>query len=128
MKLRIKGNSVRLRLDQRDLARLLETGNVEDSITFGTDPGQRFSYAVEIGLAVPGQPSVGYLAGRMLVRLDRRDAEFWAASDLVGFDSEQTTDTGSIHLLLEKDFACLDRPAGEDADDEFAFPNPSSVC
>ncbi len=48
MKLRIKGNSVRVRLDRRDLANLLATGRVEDSVTFGPDTGQRFSYAVEM--------------------------------------------------------------------------------
>jgi hypothetical protein len=31
-------------------------------------------------------------------------------------------------VILEKDFACLDRPAWDEAEDAWAFPNPSAVC
>ena len=27
-----------------------------------------------------------------------------------------------------QDFACIDRPLGEEADDAYAFPNPSTLC
>jgi hypothetical protein len=128
MKLRIKGNSIRVRLDRRDVDHLLNNGRVEDSVTFGPDSSQRFSYAVEIDTAHGGQPRVDYRAGRMRVQIGRPEAETWAGSDLVGFETEQGTETGSVRLLLEKDLACLDRPAGEEADDAFAFPNPSMVC
>lgn len=47
------------------------------------------------------------------VRLDRRDLERlaeWLASERVGFDHMQSVSAGQIRLLLEKDFACIDRP------------------
>ena len=48
--------------------------------------------------------------------------------DRVGFDHQQPVDGGVVRVLLEKDFACIDRPAGEEADDAYAFPNPSAIC
>jgi hypothetical protein len=33
-----------------------------------------------------------------------------------------------VRVILEKDFACIDRPLGEEADDAYAFANPSAVC
>src|SRR5262249_50615506 len=128
MKLRIKGNSVRVRLDRRDLAQLVDTGRAEDSLAFGPGSHQRFSYAVEIAPAVPGRPSVDYLDGRILIQICRPDVETWAGTDLVGFDNSQATDAGAVRLVLEKDFACVDRTAGEEEDDAWAFPNPSTAC
>jgi hypothetical protein len=46
----------------------------------------------------------------------------------VGFDEEQTVEGGTVRVILEKDFACLDRPAEDAAEDTWAFPNPSVVC
>lgn len=128
MKLRLKGNTVRLRLDRRDIERLVETGRVEDVLRFGPDVRRQFAYAVEIGAAPPGHPCVDYAEGRLVVRITRGDAEAWAGSDRVGFEGEQPTDAGTVRVLLEKDFACIDRPPGEEADDVWAFPNPSLVC
>ena len=47
MKLRLKGNSIRVRLDRRDIERLIDKGRVDDAVRFG--PGLAFSYAVEAG-------------------------------------------------------------------------------
>jgi hypothetical protein len=49
MKLRLKGNSVRVRLDRRDIERLIDHGRIEDAVRFG--PALAFSYAVEAGPA-----------------------------------------------------------------------------
>jgi hypothetical protein len=53
MKLRLKGNSIRVRLDRRDIERLIDEGRVHDAVRFG--PGLAFSYAVEGGPAPRGQ-------------------------------------------------------------------------
>jgi hypothetical protein len=126
MKLRLKGNSVRVRLDRRDIEGLIDRGRIDDSVRFG--PGLSFSYAVEIGPAARGRPKASYAGGRLTIRIDPEDAEGWLAGDRVGFDHEQVVDGGVVRVLLEKDFACIDRTAGEEADDAYAFPNPSAVC
>jgi hypothetical protein len=41
---------------------------------------------------------------------------------------EQVVEGGVVRVLLEKDLVCLNRPAGEESDDAWAFPNPSAVC
>jgi hypothetical protein len=126
MKLRLKGNSIRLRLHRRDIERLIYEGRVEDAVRFG--PGLAFSYAVEIGAAPRERPTAFYVAGRLLIRIDPEDAEEWLTGDRVGFDHLQDVEGGAVRVLLEKDFACIDRPLGEEADDAYAFPNPSAVC
>jgi hypothetical protein len=126
MKLRLKGNSIRVRLDRRDIERLIDEGRVDDGVRFG--PGLAFSYAVELGPAPRERPRASYAAGRLLIRIDPEDAEEWLAGDRVGFDHLQPVDGGAVRVLLEKDFACIDRPAGEEVDDAYAFPNPSAVC
>jgi hypothetical protein len=126
MKLRLKGNSIRVRLDRRDIERLFDEGHVDDAVRFG--PGLAFSYAVEMGAAPRERPTAFYFAGRLLIRIDPEDAEEWLAGDRVGFDHLQDVEGGVVRVLVEKDFACIDRPLGEEADDAYAFPNPSAVC
>ena len=126
MKLRLKGNSIRVRLDRRDLGRLIDSGRVEDAVQFG--PGLAFSYAVEVGPAPRERPHASYTEGRLTIRIDREDAVEWVAGDRVGFDHQQPGDAGLVRVLLEKDFACIDRPPGEELDDAYAFHNPALAC
>jgi hypothetical protein len=126
MKLRLKGNSIRVRLDRRDIERLIDWGRIVDAVRFG--PGQAFAYAVEVGKAPRDRPKASYADGRLTIRIDPEDAEEWLSGERVGFDHEQDVDGGVVRVLLEKDFACIDRPAGEEADDAYAFPNPTAVC
>jgi Family of unknown function (DUF7009) len=126
MKLRMKGNSIRVRLDRRDIEGLIDEGRIVDAVRFG--PGLAFSYAVETGAADRERPRASYADGHLTIRIDPEDAEAWLADDRVGFDHQQAVDGGVLRVLLEKDFACIDRPAGEEADDAYAFPNPSAVC
>lgn len=126
MKLRIKGNSVRLRLDRRDLGELVQDGRVEDAVRFG--PGRSFTYSIVTGKAERERPHIDYAEGNLMITIDRDDVLAWQASDLVGFDHQQAVEGGAVRVTVEKDFACLDRPAGEEADDAWAFPNPSTSC
>ncbi len=126
MKLRIKGSSVRVRLDRRDLEGLIARGRIEDAVQFG--PGLGFRYAVEVGPAPRERPRACYAAGRLLIRIDPEDAVGWLEGDRVGFDHEQAVDGSVVRVILEKDFACIDGPSGREADDVYAFPNPSAAC
>jgi hypothetical protein len=126
MKLRLKGNSIRVRLDRRDIERLIDKGRVDDAVRFG--PELAFSYAVEAGLAPRGRPTAHYTVGCLTILIDPDDAYDWLSGNRVAFDHQQPVDGGVVRVLLEKDFACVDRPLGEEADDAYAFPNPSAVC
>lgn len=113
MKLRFQANTLRLRLSQSEVARLAETGCVEDTVTFA--PGQTLSYVIESGPVV----AVGatFEGNRIRVALPAAVAKSWIESDHTGVEGESAT----LRVLIEKDFQCLHRASEEDAD---AFPNP----
>jgi hypothetical protein len=67
MKLRIRRNSIRVRVDRRDLAELLERGRVLDVLRFGPGSAHRFTYAVMIGAAPPGRPRADYAGGLLVI-------------------------------------------------------------
>jgi len=124
MKLRIRGNSIRIRVDRKDLAELLNDGQIADEIRFGSARNKVLSYSVRIGCAPRGRPQVQYAAGRFLMTIDPADAEEWHRSENVGFGHEQANEDGAVvRVLLEKDFACIDGDSDESQED--AFPNPA---
>jgi len=125
MKLRIKGNSLRLRLTRPEVQRLVEQGSVTETTTFAG--AAEFSYAVRADAAAKSVMAE-YEAGCMTVTIPAKQAAQWAASELVGVYNEMAGEVtgeaaanGTLTIAVEKDFACIDRDDPEDAD---AFPNP----
>jgi hypothetical protein len=121
MKLRIKGNSLRLRVTKSDLAQLMQACRIEESIQFAPAANARLTYALAVRDAACDL-ALEYRAQTVTVVLSQNAARRWAESDDVGVYAE-----GAVSLILEKDFACLDRNHPHDAD---AFPNPQTgvVC
>jgi hypothetical protein len=120
VKLRIRANSIRLRLGRSEVRRLADVGRVEESTTFG--PTQSFAYAVEAAAGARTTRAT-FEGGRLLVRVPRDVVAGWAGGNEVGISAEQPTDAGeALSILIEKDFECFDAPASEPQDD--AFPNP----
>jgi hypothetical protein len=122
MKLRIRGDSLRLRLTQPEVATLGEGGSVEESTSFG--PGASLTYAVR---ATGTNVAATLGASRIEVTIPTATAKAWAAADDVGIEALQPASEGrTLRILVEKDFACLTkRPHEDDAD---AFPNPNTSC
>ncbi len=110
MKLRIRGNSIRLRLGRGEVASLLEYGQIEEATEFGG--GQRFEYALRTSSNIP-TPCASFGDGRIEVLLPTQLARDWAAGDEVGISGDQPLPPAgasvarSLHLVIEKDFACL---------------------
>ena len=115
MKLRIQGNSLRLRISQSDLAALLKHGKIADCIQFGSEAS--LTYALEIADG-EREIQVSYHSQRITVTLSSAAAQQWATTSQVGIYG-----TGEVELIVEKDFACLD---GTDPQDSDAFPNPNA--
>src|SRR5262249_31450180 len=105
-----------------------DQGRVVDVLRFAPGSTRTFTYAVVIGSAPPGRPRADYAGGLLVVTIDRGDVEAWAKEDRVGFDHEQAVEGGTGRVILEKDLACPDRPAGDEAEEPRPFPNPSPVC
>jgi len=121
MKLRIKGNSLRLRVTQSDVSQLMKDGRVEETIQFAPVSDARLTYALIVRDAVCDL-QLEYRDQTVTVILSPAAARRWAESEDVGVYAE-----GTVGLMVEKDFACLDRNDSQDAD---AFPNPKAgvVC
>ncbi len=113
MKLRLHAGSLRLRLSQSEVARLDEVGRVEDSVEFS--PGSELTYALEAG----NMPSVcvTFENANIKVVVPKQITKQWIESDQIGIAAS----SGSLKLLIEKDFQCLHR---EPEPGEDSFPNP----
>ena len=119
MKLRIRGDSLRLRLSQAELTRLRETGEVCDRIGFGE---RSLDYAL-VSNDIDA-PRARFDGDRIEVAVPTAVVRTWTESDQVGIEAEQVLPTGTLRLLIEKDFKCLAPRPGEDDSD--AFPNPDA--
>lgn len=122
MKLRIRDNSIRVRLTQGEVDALRTDGLVQARTGF---PGGRaFSYVVE---SSPASVTLGALFSdnKMSVRIPETSVLAWATSEQVSIAGEQLLDDGEfLNILIEKDFACLAPREGEDEAD--MYPHPQS--
>jgi len=122
MKLRIRDNSVRLRLMRGEVDTLRDNGIVSSSIQF---PGSRtLGYAVESSPASVA-PAAFFSDNEVAVRLPESTVLAWATSDQVSISGEQVLADGEkLTILVEKDFVCL---TGRDDEDEAdMYPHPEA--
>ena len=121
MKLRIQGNSIRLRLTQAEVQRIAGGETVQEQVSF-VPP---FVYSL-----VPDSEKVK-LAARyedhtLRVSLPSALAHTWATSEQVSIEETLMLENGNeLHVLIEKDFQCLHRRPNEDERDH--FPNPAAT-
>jgi hypothetical protein len=121
MKLRIKGNSLRLRVTRPELAALEQGDPVAEIIHFGPETGQSLRYVLTA--QVQGEPvAVSFQENEILVTLAQPQLEEWKREEQVGVYARLDIGHGSpLEVAVEKDFKCLDSRGEEDED---AFPNP----
>ncbi len=120
MKLRIQGNTLRLRLTQPEIDAFRRQGAVQETIRF--QPGERLVYSLETSETV-SDLRVRYHHGRITVLLPAARVAGWIDTDQVGLSGEQVIEGDQVlTILVEKDFQCLHKTAADqDAD---AFPHP----
>jgi hypothetical protein len=127
MKLRIKGESMRLRVSRSEVAKLLAGDCLEDTVHFAPEAGAQFTYALQRDPSV-SRPTVHYSGNRVTILLPADQADAWGVTDQVGIAEDVSLgDVGSLSLLIEKDFACLDR-GGEENEDSFPNPHAGAKC
>lgn len=125
MKLRIKGNSIRLRLSQSEVSNLAENAKVEDSISFGHE---RLTYALTTSNEAK-ETAAQFKDGRIEIIVPAPVAAQWTKTEQVGFGAEQNLPDGeTLKILVEKDFACLTEREGEDETDAFPHPQIGQAC
>lgn len=120
MKIRIRGNSIRYRLDKADIATLQEQQQVTEITTIGTGTLQFTIHAKA------GDPAITLNAYGVELSLPADQVSTWVTTEQVGFKHELPNADGSVlHLLIEKDFKCLTE---RDEDESQAFENPMQSC
>lgn len=120
MKLRIRDNSVRLRLTRTEVDQLRDTGVVAAATAF--PGGRNFRYAVESSPACVN-PGAFLSDSTVTVRLPEATVRAWATSEQVSIIGERQHENGEVlSILVEKDFACLAPREGEDESDMFPHP------
>lgn len=114
MKLRIRGNSVRIRVMKSELDRIATSGHVEDAVHFGGESKLVYRLVADESEAV----TAAFDGAELTVRLPAASVKAWAATDLVSISGEQALDgPETLRILVEKDFECLaprpDEPPGD---------------
>jgi hypothetical protein len=110
MKLRITGNSLRLRLDTGELAALAGAGKLEEAVEF-TDGG-RLSYSLELSDEL-ARPNATFDGSRIRLFLPAGQGRSWITSDLVGIEETIATGDGKeLKVLVEKDLLCPHEKTG----------------
>lgn len=117
MKIRLRGNSIRYRLDKADVELLEVTGKVESITHIGAGTLHFCLRGKDIPDPVIKMEHDGV---HLLLPLSRLAA--WYAPDQVGFELVLPNADGSeLTILVEKDFKCL---TDRNEDESQAFDNP----
>lgn len=124
MKLRIKGNSIRLRLSQTDVAQFITNGKFVETVDFGNASEPKFYYELLVS-EIAENVRAEFNNGTISVLVPKNTAEDWATGDLVGIASDENS---KLKILIEKDFACLAPREGEDESDNFPHPKTEKNC
>ena len=117
MKIRIKGDSIRFRLTRTEVEDLCEHGYLKEVTHLDEST---FTYAVK------SMDSTGMKArfenNCITLHVSKQLLKGWESNERVGFEQVEGDGASSpLHLLLEKDFVCLDRRLEDQSDN---YPNP----
>lgn len=115
MKLRIRDNSIRLRLTKSEVNEFAEKGLVGSKTEFNNN--NILIYMLKSSDLIK-EIQANFDNGRIEVVVPKAIAENWTNTNEVGFSIESET----LRILVEKDFACLKERPNEDESDN--FPNP----
>ena len=123
MKLRIKGNSIRLRLTRPEVGALVERGVVAEETRFADGAVLGYRVVSDAVQADGAEPGALFVDGVVTVRLPAAVVGRWARENIVGLEHvELLKGGGELRILVEKDFECLQ--VGNPESDAGAYPNP----
>ncbi len=122
MKIRIKGSSVRIRLSRTEVGKLVHDGYLEESTPFGA---ATFKYALqkqEAGNAL----TASFDRNCITMMVPESLVKNWDTNSLITIENSMPVDEyTTLHLLLEKDFQCLDAVTEDQSDN---YLNPNKTC
>ncbi len=122
MKLRVRGDTIRLRLKRSEVGRTAAGISIVEETHF---PDSILTYRLDV--SENSEISASLDNGSLVVSLPKSKALDWAGTDEVSLYAEQkVSGAGPLSLLIEKDFRCIEAGHHRDCeDDEDTFPHPS---
>ncbi len=115
MKLRLLGNTVRLRMARSEVEQLTESGIVEEAVEFLPHP---LVYMIHISKE-NNQIEASFLNGWITISVPEKIAREWAAGNEVGIRGSFR----GVSVLIEKDWNCLH---GDEPQNQDRFPRPAA--
>ena len=116
MKLRLRENSIRLRVNRQELNRLASGKGLKESVVF---PGNtKLSYL--LAPASQPEPIVLFDGSGIRVSVPSRTVKQWADSQDIGIYLDFPAGDALLKVAIEKDLECLHGP--EEERDPDAFP------
>jgi hypothetical protein len=126
MKLRIRANSLRLRVTRPELETLANGGRVVERIPFAG--GAELKYELSVDANAPAF-AANFRDNLISVRIPASEFRQWQREDQVSLRATQAAGSAAeLSILVEKDFPCLTKREGEDDSDAFANPAGPKSC
>jgi hypothetical protein len=108
MKLRLRGNSLRLRLSQGEVESLVKAGLLEETLDLVPNP---LIYMVHSSRECK-DIQVSFMNGWLTIAVPESALKNWAGSAAIGMEATHR----GVAVLIEKDFACEHRNPPENED------------
>lgn len=121
MKLRIRGNSIRIRLTQSEVEELKNQKTIREEVEL--PDGHSLIYELKETYRF----FASFTGNNLCIEIPLAQANDWYETEDLSIDHFIENPQGKkLRLLIEKDLQCLtDRPHEDESD---AFPNPNKNC
>jgi hypothetical protein len=117
MKLRIKGNSIRLRLSKPEVEMLSSIGMIKEQTDFGNNS---FVYSLQKDIGCELKAS--FTNNELVISIPAKFVTDWPGNTIIGIDNKAVDgNVPALYILVEKDFKCIDE-VNEDQSDNYDNP------
>ena len=116
MKLRFRHNSLRLRVNRREVEALSTGLPLAERVHFPGDT--QFAYVLETALSAA--PQAEFKEGVMRIAIPSSEIKTWAATDSIGMYFDMPANGSFLKVAVEKDLECVDGPAEERDPDAYS--------
>lgn len=116
MKLRFRNNSLRLRLNRREVETVASGSALEERVAFPASG----SLVYILDADAQFEPEASFREGIIRISAPPSELKQWAGSDGIGLYFELAANGSVLKIAIEKDLECVDAPP-EERDPE-AFP------
>ena len=115
---------MRFRLKRPEVQLFSQQQCITEALEFGAAPNDQIRFVLE--RANNDQFAIMFQEHTIILQVPQQLVQEWTLTDLVGFEEEIETAKGkTIKVLVEKDFACLDK---NDEENEGTYANPKADC